>query len=61
MESGWVGKVRQWWKATKQLNPETPCDLKTPRTLEPILPAVCVKNFSAYFVPQPAENHTCVV
>ena len=28
----------------KQLNSETPLDLKTPCTLEPILPAVCEKN-----------------
>ena len=41
-----------------KLNFERACDLKTPRTLEPILPAVCEKTFSASFVPQPVENHT---
>ena len=43
----------------KQLNSGTPCDQKTPRKLEPILPALCEKGLlSASFVPQRAENHT---
>ena len=54
---GW-GRSGSGGRRQKQLNSETPCDLKTPHTLEPILPAVCEKNFSACFVPQPAENDT---
>ena len=66
MEGGRVG----WWvggwgrsgnsgRQLKQLNSETPCDLKTPHTLKPILPAMCEKiRFSTSFVPQPAENNT---
>ena len=43
----------------KQLNSEmSHTDLKTPHTLETILPAVCKKNVSTSFVPQQAENHT---
>lgn len=33
----------------KQTELSTPCDLKTPRTLEPILPAVCEKNVLRFF------------
>ena len=33
----------------KQLNSETPCDLKKPCTLEPILPAMCEKNVFRFF------------
>lgn len=51
MEGGWVGKVRQWRKATKQLNLEMPCDLEMPHTLEPILPAACEKNVFCFFRP----------
>ena len=32
----------------KQMNSETPCDLKAPHTLEPILPAVCEKNILCF-------------
>ena len=62
MDGGWAGKVRQWrnlvnpgnevgngGRQQKQLNSETPRDLKTPRTLELILPAVCEKNVFRFF------------
>ena len=42
----------------KQTELSTSHDLKTPRTLEPILPAMCEKIVSASFVPRPAENYT---
>ena len=51
MKGRWAGQVRQWWMQQKHLNFLRACDLKTPPTLEPILPAVCVtKTFSASFV-----------
>ena len=54
------GRSGNGGRQQKQLNSETPCDLRDPRTLEHILPAVCKKKtmFSASLVPQPAENHT---
>ena len=48
MEGGWSGNGR---RQQKQLNSETSRDLKTPRTLEPILPAVCEKNVFPFFHP----------
>ena len=59
MEGGWVGKVRQWWKATKTTElwnamwPEDPLHTQTHTPSR-----VLKKTFSASFVPQPAENHT---
>ena len=41
--AGGRGRSGNGGRQQKQLNPETPCDLKTPHTLEPILPAVCEK------------------
>ena len=54
---GWVGQVKGR-RQQRQLNSETPCDLKTPSTLKPILLAVCEKSIFCIFRPQPAENHT---
>ena len=41
---GGLGRPGSGWWQKKQPNSETPCDQKTPRTLDPILPALFEKD-----------------
>ena len=46
-----MGQVRQWWMAKKKnWNCETPHDLETSCTLEPILSATCEKNLFCFIL-----------
>ena len=46
---GGRGGKKEKGRRKKQLKSETPYDLKTPRSLEPMLPAVCEKNVFRFF------------
>ena len=54
---GWVGRSGHTDGNKKNCKPSTSCPWP-PRTLAPRLPAPVRNRFSAYFVPQPAENNT---
>ena len=55
--AGGRGRSGNGGRQQKQLNPKTPCDLKTPAHSNPYSQPCVGKTFSASFVPQPAENH----
>ena len=46
---GGRGRSGNGGRQQKQLNSETPCDLKIPRTLEPLLPVVWQKKVFCFF------------
>lgn len=51
MKGGWVGGAGQAkWRAAKQIGFGNIVGHEYPRALEPILPAVCVKNILFYFI-----------
>ena len=59
MEGGWVGQVRQWHMATKQLNLREHLTQRPPEHLNPYSQPCVRKTFSASFIPaQPVENDT---
>ena len=48
---GGEGQAMAEGNKTTELNLEMPCDLETPHTLEPILPAASEKNVFHFFRP----------